>query len=200
MWLMDGPSIIVKDMKPDQRPVAYLKLCLILDALATPEISNLAAVFSLGMFLREPDVLKLGQAGRLTIDKLIAHATLCGEDWRLEGSSLVKNLSEDARKSAAYAALMVERAKKGCPTIPNVMVELKCGDLEARDEPDYVDGLINWTKLKPFAKQCGYLTAFQRKAYRYVPIPQVQKAILRARELSQTLIDQKFDEITANLH
>jgi hypothetical protein len=62
-------------------------------------------------------------------------------------------------------------------------------------EPQFVGGLINWAKIRPLAMRCLVLKRFQTQRYKLIPIPQIQRALLRENVLSESEIEDKIEEI-----
>jgi hypothetical protein len=77
--------------------------------------------------------------------------------------------------------------------------ELKSGDKSAAKEPDFINGLINWEKLRPMAKRCVILHRFQTLKDKFIIRPQIQKIIFSAPELDDDTIEEKLDELVGLL-
>jgi hypothetical protein len=180
---------------------AFIGIFKILEALASGDISNLDAVSSIIRFLRRDDILRLAGADAADREKLKSHSLMCGEPWRTaQASSEVKKPTpaEKAADREQYDKLIEQRATSWQPTIPNMRIELKSGDRVAlTQQEDFINGLINWDKLKDLANKCAQLDTFQRKGYAFVEIPQIQRVILEGTEWSAAQIEEKLDELSA---
>jgi hypothetical protein len=78
--------------------------------------------------------------------------------------------------------------------IPNMRVEI-AGVVRREGQPDYVNGLINWGKVLPYAQRCVLLNAFQGRDCRFTPVPQIERVILRGAELSDTVLQDRLEEL-----
>jgi hypothetical protein len=184
-------------LKATDKKKAYCGIFLILDELAGKDIANLDAVSSIVRFMRRNDVMTIGQADNAQKDKLKTLSGQCGEPWKIDDVKLTP--AEKASQREQYDKIIESRASSWQPTIPNMHVELKSGDKLARNQQkDFIDGLINWDKLKSLASKCAELDTFQRKAYAFVPIPQIQRVIFEGSEWTAAQIEDKLDELVGS--
>lgn len=132
--------------------------------------------------LRRPDVQQLGSATQDEIRELADFWAKSGEHKNHEASPF-------------YDDFIQKQFNQWKVTIPNMHAELKSGAKAAGREPDFINGLINWGKLRPQAKRCVVLNRFQVLKYKFIVIPQIQKIILRGPELTELEIEDRLDEL-----
>lgn len=163
------------------RAEAYKRILAVVKELAA--LSNIDGVACILSFLRRADVKSIARIPpeeMAQIDQEIA--TL----WEKAGETETPTI---------YEAFVDDQFRHWKPMIPNMHVELQRGTPTGQ-EPDYINGLINWGKIRPLAERCVVLNRFQTESCRheFVAITQIQKVILRGAEMSQTMIEEKLDE------
>jgi hypothetical protein len=172
------------------REAAYTKILEIVKCLAAdpdPEraafdCANWDAIACLVRFLMREDILKLGGRSSGCPPSVTKLWEGCGGAYKSPGGR------------TEYDATIAKQAADWRPTIPNMHVELKAGDKESRKQPDVIGGMVNWEKLQPLATKCKVLSVFQKKKYPFVPIPQLQRMLLRGAELTAEQIEETIDE------
>jgi hypothetical protein len=148
------------------------------------ELHNVDGVVALVRVLNRADVEKIGRATKEEIAALEAFWQLCGED-------------RGGRK--LYEDMITQQSTDKQPGIPNMHAELKLGDMSMRTAPDFVRGLINWKKLRPWAKRCQILRRFQLRPFKFTPIPQIQNLVLKKAEMSAAVMETKLDELSKTM-
>jgi hypothetical protein len=174
----------------DNREAAFRRMVEIVKCLApvptnTPqlELNSMDAVACILRFLVRPDVLRLGGASQGQAEEL-------QELWRRSGEGY-----KHSQGVNPYDEFIGRQFNGWKPTIPNMHAELKSGDKALGREPEYLNGLINWGKLRPQAKRCVILNRFQMLRYKFLVIPQIQKIILKGPELTEDFIEERLDEL-----
>ena len=162
------------------RAEAYKRILAVAKALA--ELSNMDGVSCVLSFIRRADVksiARIPQEEMQQIDQEIEKL------WTLAG---------EADNPAEYEAYVHDKFRTWKPMIPNMHVELERG-IPTGQEPDYINGLINWGKIRPHANRCVILNRFQSGCrYDFVVVSQIQKVILRGPEMTYAMIEEKLDE------
>jgi hypothetical protein len=177
-------------LSSDSREAAFRRMVEIVKCLAPMptnvpqlELHNMDAVACILRFLIRPDVLRLGGASPGQAEEL-------QELWRRSGEGY-----KHSQGVNPYDEFIRRQFNGWKPTIPNMHAELKSGDKALGREPSYINGLINWGKLRPQAKRCVILNRFQLLRYKFLVIPQIQKIILKGPEMSETVIEERLDEL-----
>ena len=147
-------------------------------AKALYELSNIDALSCLVRILQREDVLTLGGATEEKRRQIDGYFNMTGE-----GTSL-----------SMYEKFIEDQYKKWTPTIPNMNVELLRGDDQSHKQPDYIEGLINWGKVRKLGERCVVFHRFQNQRYKLISIPQIRKIITRSPELTYTVLEEKLDE------
>jgi hypothetical protein len=140
------------------------------------QLGNLDALSCVLRFLGNDEVRRI--PGSVSPEQLEELWTKAGERGRTEYDAFL------AREFAAG-----DRA-----AIPNMQVEILHAAKRSA-EPDYIDGLINWGKVLPHAQRCALINGFQGRGYTFTVVPQIQKLILKAGDLSESLIQDKLEEL-----
>ena len=148
-------------------------------AQALSDLSNIDALSCVVRVLQRPDIQRLGgtapERSKPQLQQLL--------DKTGEGESLT-----------TYVQFITDQYSSEKPTIPNMNVELLRGDSQADKEPNYINGLINWGKLKKLGKRCVVFNRFQTQRYKLIPIPQIRKIITASPELSYKACEEQLDE------
>jgi hypothetical protein len=173
----------------DDKPAAFQRMLEIARCLAPrtgesvrSELHNLDALACILRFLRRSDVAQLGGATQEQIREL-------AEFWDKSGE-------RQKREASGFYDEFIQKQFNGWKVmIPNMHAELKSGDKAAGREPDFINGLINWGKLRPQAKRCVVLNRFQVLKYKFIVIPQILKIILRGPELTELEIEDRLDDL-----
>jgi hypothetical protein len=153
--------------------MAYQRVLEIAQQLA--QLSNFHSLSCLLRFLGYDDVKKLVKVEAEQLEDL----------WTRAGE----------RDRAQYdAALQKEHDAGDKAAVPNIHVEITSG-VRRVSEPDYIGGLINWSKVLPHARRCATLNYFQERVYKFTVVPQIRKVILKGAELVESAIQDKLDEL-----
>lgn len=150
-------------------------------------LRNLDALSCILRFLRRKDVQEIGEAS---------------EQVKQEIDTLLEKTGDDEEKRGVYEDLIKKQFDVWGSVIPHMHAELQRGGRKSVEEPDYINGLINWAKLDPHAERCVYLNRFQNPYYKMDPkspkvliaIPQIQKVIMKGPEMSLAELDEKLEE------
>ena len=162
------------------RAEAYKRILTVAKALA--ELSNMDGVSCVLSFLRRADVKSIA---RIPPEEMQQSDQEIEKLWTQAG---------EADNPAEYEAYVHDKFRTWKPMIPNMHVELERGTPTGQ-EPDYINGLINWGKIRPHANRCVILNRFQSGCrYDFVVVSQIQKVILRGPEMTYTMIEEKLDE------
>jgi hypothetical protein len=178
-------------LKASNKEAAYKKMTAIVSSLAEIQnplqpsphhcCANWEAISCIGRFMKREDILRLGGKPQFPPD-LWNYWLSSGEDSKHTGDR------------ARYDDMITKQAEMGHPTIPNMHAEIKSGDKLLSKQPDTVDGLVNWGKFRKLASKCKLLIQFQNQGYSFVPIPQIQKLILKGPDMTPAQIEEKLDE------
>jgi hypothetical protein len=133
------------------------------------ELHNVDGVVGLVRVLNRAEVEKIERATKEEITELEAFWQLCGKDkgWR-----------------KVYKDMMTKRSMNKQPGITSMHAELKLGDMSMRTAPEFVRGLINWKKLRPWANRCQILGRFWLKPFKFTTRSQIQNLVLKKTEIS----------------
>jgi hypothetical protein len=160
----------------DDKAAAFRRMVDI--ARCVSNLHSMDALVSICRLLRRPDVQSIGGATPEIAGEIAEFWVHSGEGDR-----------------QFYDDFISKQFNAWHPTIPNMHAELKSGDKQAGKEPDFINGLINWEKLRPMAKRCVILNRFQTLKYKFIPIPQIQKVIFRGPEMTEGTIEERLDEL-----
>ncbi|OHS93158.1 RasGEF domain containing protein [Tritrichomonas foetus] len=180
MFVMDEhlAQLVAKTfIEAENKQEAYLKLVDI-----ARKLHDLYNFDSLAVFLR---ILLRDDVRLLAMPK---EATKLENELR----GFLEDCGENLDSLDKYENLMIKRAKKQSPAIPNIYTELKKADPNILKQPDFINGLLNWEKIRSLGRMCSVWYRLQNTKYNYWPIPQIQKVI-------QEEINYPFDDFEHDL-
>jgi hypothetical protein len=169
-------------LRAEDKGTAFKRIVEIVRCLAPgKDLNNVGATARILRFLRRPDVTHIGGATAELIRELDDDWSKCGEADR------------DKKQYKDFIKAQFETSR---PTIPNLHAEVKAGDKRSGQEPDYINGLINWEKLRPHAMRCVILRRFQLVDYKFCAVSQIQNVILKGPVMSEAEIVDRLEELT----
>ena len=175
-------------MNAANRAEAYKRILEVAKSL--DELNNKDGVSCLLSLLRRPDVKLIAN---LSKEESVQIEQVMDDLWTRAGEK-DKELPDSERAHTAYEEFVTSQFKRWAAMIPNMHVELERGEPTGQ-QPDFIDGLINWAKICPHADRCVVLNRFQTQCrYNFYVIPQIKKVILRGPELTPQQIEEKLDE------
>jgi hypothetical protein len=175
------------------KPAAYEQLLSITKILHDPNdrnsLGNAQGARCFIHFLRRYVVEILGEAKQSQKEELSGLALACGEGD-----------TNRTAHTAAYEMFMKRNFSEWVPTIPNIHAELEISaTFQTERKPDFVNGLLNWSKISPIANRCMMCKRFQGLYYKLIPIPQIQQAILDDSNMSLSQIEENLSLMRCSL-
>ncbi|KAH0787201.1 RasGEF domain containing protein [Histomonas meleagridis] len=154
------------------------------------ELCNFDAVSCLTQLMLRDDVCAFLSKDPKDKNNLEQKKNKLLEMWKESG----ENDKYEAKKPTPYETCLTQRFEGWVPCIPNMHAEIKRIDKKVLQMNDYIDGLINWEKMRTLAERCTILYRFQNQAYNYYTIPQIEKVILQGTKMSAQEIVSKLEE------
>lgn len=150
------------------------------------ELNNKDGVSCLLTLLRRPDIKQIANMTREDAQQI---EPIIEDLWMRAGEK-----DKELPHPTPYEKFVDSQFDHWSVMIPNMHVELERGEPTGH-QPDFIDGLINWAKIRPHADRCVTLNRFQTQCrYNFVVIPQIRKVILRGPEMTHAQIEEKLAE------
>jgi hypothetical protein len=169
-----------------QKEAAYDRLIKILRALYDPgdpnTLGNVEGASCLLHFLMREDVKKIAKATPQQCKEL---------------AELLRQAGDCTGQAGDYEQFITRQSLARAAGIPNMRAELLTRDTTGVERGPSVTGVINWAQVRSLATRCLLLKRFQTQPYKLIPIPQIQKVILKEDILSESDIEDKIEELSA---
>jgi len=166
--------------EPKEQQNAYARIIEIIKCLF--DLLNLDAVACLTQLMLRPDICTIGRATEQQKQLLL-------DLWKKTGEN-----DKNEPKPTEYETIIDKNFNEWKSGIPNMSAELKRADKKTRHLPDFVNGLINWEKVRNLSQRCIVLYRFQNQFYNFYTIPQIRKIILKGPTMSGKDIEDKIEE------
>lgn len=113
-------------------------------------------------------------------------------------------ISEDTKKTVAnlyfnsenYEDKLLHAYSSWSTAIPNMKSEIRnqLGSIENEEMPQFINGLINWNRVRKLSERSSIMYRFQNTKYSFYPVSQIQKVITRGPQHDEREIEIKMDQ------
>ncbi|OHT04482.1 hypothetical protein TRFO_28045 [Tritrichomonas foetus] len=169
-------------IKAENKQSAFSRLFEISQALF--QLNNYEALSCFIHFLNRDDIFAIGKGAESQKVRIKAMWRETGEDDKFE-----------KLHPTVYENSINKIFNEWGSAIPNMHAELKRGNKKLRSKVDFINGLINWEKVREISQRCTVLYRFQNQSYNLWNIPQITKAVTRPLTMTVNDIDEKIDEL-----